>query len=87
MRAKASVLLAGAALIAATLTANAQQLSQPYAYPYQAYPSYQVSPYPPSAWSYDPYTSGMTACPQRGHRDPPCSETLFPTYGQPNYRR
>jgi hypothetical protein len=29
----------------------------------------------------------MTACPQRGHRDPPCSETLFPTYGQPDYRR
>jgi hypothetical protein len=91
MRAKASLFLAAfltaAALLGTTLAADAQQPYQPYPYSPQPYPYYQVSPSPPSAWNYDPYTSGMTACPQRGHRDPPCSETLFPTYGQPDYRR
>jgi hypothetical protein len=80
-------LLGAAALVGTAITANAQQPYPPYAYPTQPYAYYQGPMAAPPAWSYDPYTSGMTACPQRGHRDPPCSETLFPTYGQPDYRR
>ena len=90
MRMPTSILIsAAAALVGATIAANAQQPypPYPYAYPYQAYPYYPVPAATPPSWSYDPYTSGLTACPQRGRRDPPCSETLFPTYGQPNYRR
>ena len=87
MRAKTAILVGALALVGATSTGVAQQQYQPYAYPTHTYPYYQVPPFPPAAWNYDPYTSGMTACPQRGPRDPPCSETLFPTYGQPNYRR
>jgi hypothetical protein len=78
----AAVLLAGTAI-----AANAQQQYPVYAYPYEGHPYYQTPPSTPLSWSYDPYTSGMSACPQRGRRDPPCNETLFPTYGQPNYRR
>ena len=67
--------------------AQYQPYPYPYAYPYYApYPQYAQVPATPPSWSYDPYTSGLTSCPQRGHRDPPCSETLFPTYGQPDYR-
>jgi hypothetical protein len=82
-----SVLIGAVILAATAFAANAQQQYQTHAYPIQTYPHYQVPPFPPAAWNYNPYTSGMTACPQRGPRDPPCSETLFPTYGQPNYRR
>jgi hypothetical protein len=79
--------LIGAAILAGVgFAADAQAQYQPYVYPQPGNPYYRVPPGPPS-WSYDPYTSGMTACPQRSQWDPPCSETLFPTYGQPNYRR
>ena len=84
---KTSISLGALALLGAAFTASAQPPYQPYAYPTQPYPVYQVPPFPPQSWNYNPYTSGMTACPQRGPRDPPCSETLFPTYGQPDYRR
>ena len=87
MRPRACLLLSAAALVGTAVTAKAQPPYPVYVYPTQAYPYYQVPSFPPAAWNYDPYTSGMTACPQRGRRDPPCSETLFPTYGQPNYRR
>ena len=46
-----------------------------------------VAPAPaiPPSWSYDPYTSGLGPCPQRYPTEPPCSWTISPTYGQPNY--
>jgi hypothetical protein len=79
-------LISMAALLLASLAVSggAQAQYQPYANPALSY--YPVPAAPPS-WSYDPYTSGLTACPQRTRKDPPCSETLFPTYGQPDYRR
>jgi len=51
--------------------------------------SYPAHPAPstPQSWSYDPYTSGSTACPQLNWgNSPPCRESLLPTAGQPNYR-
>jgi hypothetical protein len=74
------------------LVANAEA-QYPYAYPYSpAYPP-SVLPYipgaappAPQAWSYDPYTSGIGPCPQRrSGSDPPCSEQMPPTYGQPSF--
>jgi hypothetical protein len=72
------------------LTAKAQAQSDPYArfpFPrYQSPPSYSFVPNRPLAWSYDPYTSGLGPCPQRlSGGDPPCKETMFPTFGQPSY--
>jgi hypothetical protein len=58
----------------------------PYLYPYL--PSVTVNPHVPTTppeWSYNPYTSGLGPCPQRGPGDQPCSETIFPSYGQPSY--
>ena len=87
--------LRGAALLAAALdfvSTGAAHAQAPSSYPpYAPYPTYQASPYPyasqtPPSWNYDPYTSGLTSCPQRTLRDPPCSELMQPTYGQPNYR-
>jgi len=78
-----SILLAVMALAGATAVAEAQA-----PYPMQ-YPNYQApAPIPttPPTWSYDPYTSGLTACPQSNWgNSPQCRETLVPTYGQPNY--
>jgi hypothetical protein len=51
--------------------------------------SYPAHPAPstPQSWSYDPYTSGSTACPQFNWGNiPPCREILLPTAGQPDYR-
>jgi hypothetical protein len=88
-----AALATAALLIGASFVGSAQAQYQAYPYPYgysypyyAPYPQYAQVPATPPSWSYDPYTSGLTACPQRGHRDPPCSETLFPTYGQPDYR-
>jgi hypothetical protein len=70
-------------------TAEAQYAPPPpvvYAYPFL--PSVTVNPYVPTtppSWSYDPYTSGLGPCPQRFPGDPPCKETMHPTYGQPSY--
>jgi hypothetical protein len=50
---------------------------------------YPANPAPstPPSWSYDPYTSGSTACPQfNWGNSPPCREILSPTAGQPNYK-
>jgi len=87
----------GAILICATsLAAHAQTpypapnypvyAYQAYPYPYQPY-GYLPSPATaaPPAWSYDPYTSGMTACVQHYPGEPPCKYTVDPTFGQPNY--
>ena len=63
-------------------------LTAPLAAGAQQYPTapYQ-RPATPPAWSYDPYTSGLGPCPQKGPWDTQtCSQIMPPTYGQPNYR-
>ena len=83
MRLSRSVLI-GAALLAATaFGAGAQAPQWPYI---QSYPS-NSAPNTPTSWSYDPYTSGSTACPQTNWgNSPPCREILSPTAGQANYK-
>jgi hypothetical protein len=86
-----SIFIGAALLVSATLVASAQpQYQQPQ---YQAYPNNQVAVAPlpnpvsaiPPSWYYDPYTSGLGPCPQRYQADPPCRETIDPSYGQPSY--
>lgn len=86
-----SILIGAALLIGATLVGNAQpQYQRPQ---YQAYPNNQVAVAPPynqapaipPSWYYNPYTSGLGPCPQRYPADPPCRETIDPSYGQPSY--
>ena len=74
--------LAGAAFAA---TAQAQQYPS-YTYSLsQAHP-YGAAPATAPSWSYDPYTSGLAACPQHSPNDSlSCSQELPPTYGQPDY--
>lgn len=74
-----------AALLAALSLAGFAALAQgQYAYPaYGGYP-YNGPPAPPPAWSYDPYTSGIAACPQWSPWDPRECTTLVPSYGQPS---
>ena len=73
------MLLGAMCLVATTLGANAQPQYQPYPY-YQA-------PVPPPSWSYDPYTSGLSPCPQRLPSDSTsCRQQMPPSYGQPSYR-
>lgn len=83
MRPGTSVLVGTALLAAIAFGASAQTPQWPTvaSYPYHPAPS------TPPSWSYDPYTSGSTACPQvnRGN-SPPCREILSPTAGQPNYK-
>jgi len=60
----------------------------PSSYGYPFVPSVPVQPYVPTtppSWSFDPYTSGLGPCPQRGPGDEPCSERISPSYGQPSY--
>ena len=60
----------------------------PSSYGYPFVPPVAVHPHvatTPPSWSYDPYTSGLSPCPQRLPGDEPCSETMHPTYGQPSY--
>ena len=87
----AKYILAAAFLLGAVPAANAQY---PYApppatvYNYPLLPPVAVQPYVPTTppeWSYNPYTSGLGPCPQRGPGDPPCNETMSPSYGQPSY--
>jgi hypothetical protein len=82
---RTSVLVGALALAAATASARAQVLypATPY-YPPPPYAYYPV-PAPPPSWSYDPYTSGLGPCTQRFPGDPPCSQTVYPSYGQPSY--
>lgn len=79
-----STLLATLFLAATTIAAGAQAPGYPYGYA----PAPAISPaqaLPPS-WSYDPYTSGQTACTQKRQGDTePCSQIMPPTYGQPSY--
>ena len=63
----------------------AQPQPQPQGYPFiQAYPN-NPAPAAPASWSYNPYTSGMSACPQRARGDDSCASRIAPTAGQPNY--
>jgi hypothetical protein len=80
-----SILLAGVFLVGATLTASAQAPYQvPAPQPY--YPPISPAQALPPSWSYDPYTSGQTACPQKRPGDTQsCSQIMPPTYGQPSY--
>lgn len=73
-----AALLGAAMLLGSTLVAGAQAQYPAYPYPY-----YQAPPSP--AWNYDPYTSGLANCPQRHPGEPPCSQMIQPSYGQPNY--
>jgi len=75
-----SILMGAALFVGTIVVAGAQPLYQGYPYPQVA-----VAPPSPPSWSYDPYTSGLGPCPQRFPSDPPCSETMRPTYGQPSY--
>lgn len=75
-----STLAAAICLAATAFTAQAQA---PY-----AYPAYTPGPAPaaPQSWSYDPYTSGLSACVQWRPSDPQsCRNQRLPTYGQPSY--
>jgi hypothetical protein len=78
MRFCRSIPTSAAVLLGATLIAQA-------APQYPWYPFYPV-PVPPAAWSYDPYTSGLSPCPQWMPGDSSCRNQMPPTYGQPDYR-
>jgi hypothetical protein len=92
MATRKSILLGAVMLVGATIAANAQSqypappqiASNPYGQAYQPYPN-NYAPTTPPSWSYSPYTSGLGPCPQRGPGDEPCSDRIFPTYGQPNF--
>ena len=74
------VLGAGALALAATaLPAGAAGFGSEQFYPNNPPPA------APTSWSYNPYTSGLTRCLNRGRGDDSCSETTAPTAGQPNY--
>ncbi len=81
---RVSTAIIGGAVIVA-MTAFAGYAGAQYRYPDGAYPGYAYSQSTPPSWSFDPYTSGLGPCPQRGRKDPPCRDTMFPTYGQPSY--
>ena len=73
--------VAGAAF---ATTAQAQYPSYTYSLS-QAHP-YGAAPTTPRSWSYDPYTSGLAACPQHSPNDSlSCSQQMPPSYGQPDY--
>jgi hypothetical protein len=70
-----------AAAICLAATASAAQAQAPY-------PAYIPGPAPaaPQSWSYDPYTSGLSACVQwRPGDTQSCRNQRLPTYGQPSY--
>lgn len=81
---KRTLLAAGLSLAGLLLVGQAE--AQYPAYPY--FPGYAYSapaPTPPS-WNYDPYTSGLTPCPQWVPGLTDSCRNLVPSYGQPNYR-
>ena len=82
-----SLVIAAVLLAGTTLTAGAQSTYPYYSsfYPYYTPDPYGRGPLAPPSWSYDPYTSGLTSCPQRYRNEPPCRVTMHPTYGQPSY--
>ena len=85
MRLTKSMLVGVVFLLGTAFVATAQMQYPPYAYPYP--PPYAQAPAPPPSWSYDPYTSGLSPCPQRLSNDSTsCAEQMPPTFGQPGYR-
>ncbi len=73
-----SALLAAALCVSAAFAADAQPQYPAYAY--------GQAPVPPPSWSYNPYTSGSTACPQWHPGDPTgCRDQMPPSYGPPGY--
>jgi hypothetical protein len=71
--------ISAALLAGASFAASAQPV-----YPLYAYGPPQATA--PQSWYYNPYTSGLGPCPQRrGGSDPPCRETMPPSYGQPSF--
>ena len=87
-----SLLIGAVFLIGAALLAHAQAQYQPYPYTQLSQlplhqPPYAPVPTTPLLWSYDPYTSGFSPCPQRDPRDSlSCRDQMPPTYGQPDLR-
>lgn len=71
----------GAVLIVAAGVSAMAQL--PYSPPW--WPSPPPTSAAPPAWHYNPYTSGLGPCPNRYPTDPPCRQTVDPSYGQPSY--
>lgn len=69
--------------LAATLAGGMflAQAQPPRYWPYAFDPGQAAPP----SWYYNPYTSGLGPCPQRYRTDPPCRETIQPSYGQPDY--
>jgi len=79
-----STLLAMLFLAATTIAAAAQAPGYPA--PYSVVPAVSPAQAVPPSWSYDPYTSGQTACPQKRPGDTEsCAQMMPPTYGQPSY--
>ena len=87
-----AILVGAVCLLGTALAGNAQAQYQPYPYgqvaqqPQYQPPYNQATAIPPS-WNYDPYTSGLSPCPQRDPRDTDsCRQQMPPTLGQPDYR-
>ena len=75
----------GAFCLAMTILVGQAQAQYP-AYPYHPGYSYYQAPAAPRSWSYDPYTSGLSPCPQWFPGDlQTCSQQMPPTYGQPSF--
>jgi len=70
-------------IIATMLMAGASTLAEAQQ-PYPPYPYYQPQ-HPPPSWYYNPYTSGLGPCPQRGRGDTACQYRIDPSYGQPSF--
>jgi hypothetical protein len=71
--------------LAATAVASAAQ-APGYPAPSPVVPAVSPAQAVPPSWSYDPYTSGQTACPQKRPGDTEsCAQMMPPTYGQPSY--
>jgi len=82
-----SIVAGAAILVAATMAAGAQQVQPtpyPYAWVFGPY-QYAYTPTAPLSSYYNPYTSGLGPCPQRGPGDPSCSEMVSPSFGQPSF--
>jgi len=82
-----SLLLGAISLGATAFVGTAQAQYAPYPYYYPPAPYAPAPAATPPAWSYNPYTSGLSPCPQRLPNDSTsCVEQMPPTFGQPSYR-
>ena len=81
-------LLGTTILLAATLGSAAQAQYPAYAQaaPYWQYQQPPQLPATPPSWSYNPYTSGLGPCIQKGPLDlGKCADQMPPNYGQWSY--